>query len=83
MIRSFHDQLARRIDALHRLLGRSDGQALIEFALIISMTGSSVRAVLGSISGGVSGSQLGQTQTTGQTTTTTPAPPAGKKKKKG
>lgn len=93
MIRSLYDQLlAGRVGGLRRRIARSEGQALVEFALIvsltsivalgaISMTGSTVRDVLGNISGTVSGGQIGQTTTTGGTATT-PTPPSGKKKKK-
>ena len=90
MIRSFYDSLAGRLEGIRRLVGRADGQALVEVALVVSLTsmlalgtisvtGSNVRAVLGTISGSVTAPQAGQTTTQ---TATTPTPPAGKKKKK-
>lgn len=87
MIGALHSYFAAILGDLRRTLGRAEGQAMLEFAVIVSlvsmvtlgtiaMAGTSVRDVLGNISGSVSVTQAG-------TTTTTQAPAKAKKKKKG
>lgn len=87
MIRALNRHLATTLGDLRARFARAEGQSMIEVALIlslvsmvtlgtISMTGTSVKNVLGSISGSVSGIQTGPT-------TTTQAPVKVKKKKKG
>ena len=94
MIGSLSSYVARSTGDLRSAFARVEGQALIEYALIISllsmvvlgtisMTGSNVGGVIGKISGSVAGGSAAQPGATTTIKTTAQAPAKAKKKKHG